>query len=46
MPFWPVNQCTPSLSKAPVLRFVYPVSSGSFQLLISSVFGSNRTIAF
>src|SRR2546426_6623953 len=46
MPLWPVNQCTPFLSKIAVLRLVYPLPSGSGQAFTWRVFGSTRTIAF
>src|SRR6267143_1509081 len=46
MPLWPVNQCTPLLSKIAVLRLAYPLPSGSGQAFTWRVFGSTRTIAF
>ena len=46
MPFWPVNQSMPPLSKVAVLRFAFSKPFGSGNSFTSWLFGSTRAIAF
>ena len=45
-PLWPVNQRSPSPSKAQVFRFAYGVSGGSAKIRCSRLGQATRTIAF